>query len=239
MPEPLLWSLFLGPAALAASALAPAGTGVDAGRRRAGYAFLAGAASLSVALLSAGAVVAFGPMATGTLGVAGVGVAVTLDALSAAVLLLVSFVGTVVIRFSRNYLDGDPGHDRFLRWLALTLAAVLVLILAGNLALMLVAWVACSLFLHRLLLFYGDRPNAVLAARKKLVASRAGDLCLVGAAALVWSLFGSLDLATVKAGAAALADGPVPLAAHAAALLLVGAAVLKSAQFPCTAGSWR
>src|SRR3954463_4652962 len=35
------------------------------------------------------------------------------DALSAIMLTLVSFVGVIVVRYSRNYLDGDPQQVRF------------------------------------------------------------------------------------------------------------------------------
>jgi NAD(P)H-quinone oxidoreductase subunit 5 len=158
---------------------------------------------------------------------------VYVDALSAIMLLLVSFVGAVVVRYSRNYLDGDPGQERFFRWLCLTLAAVLVLIVSGNLVTFLAAWVATSMGLHRLLLFYGERTNARLAARKKFVVSRIGDVCLLAAAVLLWHAFGSLDLATIFAGAEiAHATGVLPANLTPIALLLVAGALLKSAQFP-------
>lgn len=172
-----------------------------------------------------------GPVHSGTLGVAGIGFAIGLDALSATVLLLVSLVGLVVLRYSRNYLAGDPGQGRFIRWLS-TLAAVLMLILAGNVAQFALAWVATSVGLQRLLHFYPDRPAAVLAARKKFVTSRVAELCLLGAAVLAWLQFGSLDHRELAAGLAALGTGALPASVHAMALLLVLAALLKSAQFP-------
>lgn len=150
------------------------------------------------------------------------------DAVSAAMLILVSFLGAVIIRYSRNNLAGDPGQARFFRWLCLTIGAVLVLVVAGNLALFFLGWLGTSLSLHRLLIFYPDRPAARFAARKKFVLSRLGDLCLLGAIALIWQTYGTLDFAILFAvagtGAAAATDG--------IALLLVGGALLKSAQFP-------
>ena len=61
------------------------------------------------------------------MGASSIGVSVYYDALSAVMALLVSFVGAIVIGYSRNYLDGDPGQARFVKWLCLTLAAVLTL----------------------------------------------------------------------------------------------------------------
>src|SRR5690349_3953929 len=182
----------LGPMVLVAAALSPA-RGAAVMGRRAETAALTGLAA-AIAGLTHWAV-------SGAHTPGGWSALVYVDALSAIMLVLVAFVGTVVVRYSRNYLDGDPGQERFFRWLCLTLAAVLVLIVSGNLVTFLAAWVATSLGLHQLLLFYGERTNARLAARKKFVVSRIGDVCLIAAAALLWHAFGSLDFATIFAGA--------------------------------------
>jgi len=164
---------------------------------------------------------------------AGVGLTVYYDALSAVMSLLVSFVGMIVIGYSRNYLAGDPGQGRFIKWLCLTLAAVLTLIISGNLLQFTLAWVASSLCLHQLLIFYKQRRAARLAARKKFIASRLGDLCLIAAMVLVYSLFGSLDFATVFEAAERLrSSGSLPVSVHVLAVFLVIGAMLKSAQFP-------
>ena len=170
-----------------------------------------------------------GPGESPLLGWRGVGVSVRLDAVSVTMLLLVTFVGWVVVRYAETYLDGERRQARFTVWLCLTLAAVLLLISAGNLAQLLIAWVATSLFLHRLLLFYADRVAARRAARKKFVTARLGDLALAGAIGLLAMAYGTLDIATILAAARAGAGGGL---AVAAAGLLALAAILKSAQFP-------
>jgi NAD(P)H-quinone oxidoreductase subunit 5 len=95
------------------------------------------------------------------------------------------------------------------------------------------SWIMTSVSLHRLLVFYSERPAAILAARKKFIASRIGDLCLIVAMVLLYSLFGSLEYKALFNGAETLTkDGQLPGAVHAISLLLVVAALLKSAQFP-------
>jgi NAD(P)H-quinone oxidoreductase subunit 5 len=196
-------------------------------------AFTASLGALAVAVAAAAAQFSGGFLRTGTLGVAGVGFGFHLDRLTAIMFLLVAFVGAVVIRYSRNYLDGDPEHARFTTWLCLTLAAVLLLIVSGNLFQFALAWIATSIGLHRLLVFYPERPAAVLAARKKFLASRLGDACLIAAMTLLHRIFGSLDYAVIFAGAEAMRTaGTVPGTIDAVAGLLVAAALLKSAQFP-------
>src|SRR6056297_1098601 len=110
------------------------------------------------------------------------GVATLLDGLTAVMLLLVAFVGWVVPRYARTYMDGERREGAFTGWLALTLAAVLTLVQAGHLALFAVAFVATSAFLHRLLLFRPDRPAAKRAARKKFVTACLADAALLKSA---------------------------------------------------------
>ncbi len=151
-----------------------------------------------------------------------------LDGVALVMAVMVAFLGVVVIGFARRYLAGDPGQARFLAWMSLTLASVLLLVLSGHLLLLLGAWVATSLCLHRLLLFYPERAGAQFAARKKFVFSRLGDLCLAAAAVVLYAHHHTFDLAAI---ASAVAAGHTA-GNTAAALLLAGCAMLKSAQFP-------
>ncbi len=227
-----LWFAALGPLALAAVGIFPFGTD----RRAAAVAARAGIAAalvaLAVALLAAAALALGGSWHTPLVGVAGIGFGLYLDSLSATMFCLVSFIGLIVVTYSRNYLDGDAGHVRFTRYLCLTLAAVLIMIVSGNLLQFTLAWIATSTGLHKLLIFYPDRPAALIAARKKLIASRLGDFCLIGAMVLLYLHFGSLDYGAIFPASDALRGGVIDGGVHLAALLLVCTGMLKSAQFP-------
>jgi NAD(P)H-quinone oxidoreductase subunit 5 len=233
MVSPLLWLIAFGPLALAVIGLLPDATANKRPKTMVRLAIAAACIALCLAVVAAIAVVRHGAVGTGTLGAHGIGFALYFDPLSAIMFCLVSFVGVVVVIYSRHYLDGDAGHGRFMKWLCLTLAAVLLLIVSGNLLQLALAWIAMSLGLGKLLVFYPERPAAVLAARKKFVASRIGDACLFAAMALIFWMFGSLDYTAVFAGTDALRmSGAVPGTIHTVAVLLVVAALLKSAQFP-------
>ena len=166
---------------------------------------------------------------TGALPGAEAWVSVRRDIVSVIMLLLVSFVGWVVLRYSASYLDGEDRQGSFVGWMSATLASVMLLVQAGNLALLLLAWVTTSLCLHRLLLFYPDRVEAVRAARKKFIVARLGDLALAGAALCFYLGYQTQDIASI---AAAAAEGVGSAAVQWGAGLLALAAVLKSAQFP-------
>ncbi|MGC8476521.1 MAG: proton-conducting transporter membrane subunit [Acetobacteraceae bacterium] len=189
------------------------------------------AAGLAFAIAVAAAVglLHSGPGDTPVLGLHGFGLSARLDLVSVAMLLLVTFIGWVVLRYAATYLDGEARQGAFTFWLCLTLAAVLLLVGAGNLGQLVAAWIGTSLSLHRLLLFYPDRPGARRAARKKFITARIGDSALLVAAGLLVAAFGSADIGTIMRASATGAGGG--LAAAAGGCLAV-AAMLKSAQFP-------
>ncbi|HUN90853.1 MAG TPA: proton-conducting transporter membrane subunit [Burkholderiaceae bacterium] len=227
------WLLCIGPLALLLAAAMPKALAGRRGRLRIELARVAAGVALLLSLFTLAAVAGAGALRTPPLGLADIGLGIYVDALSAMMFALVAFIGLIVIVYSRNYLDGEPRQDDFTRYLCATLAAILVVILAGNLLLFALAWLATSLCLHRLLLFYPQRRAAVLAARKKFIASRLGDACLLGAIVLAYRQFGSLDYAAIFAGARALPAGDAtPWTVHGMAFLLVATALLKSAQFP-------
>lgn len=186
-------------------------------------------AALGLALGAAALLFAFGPQTSPLLGVGGIGLSSRLDAVSVTMLVLVAFIGWVVIRYSATYLDGEARQGAFLGWMAATLTAVLLLVQAGNLVHFGLAWIATSLCLHRLLLFYGQRVQAVRAARKKAIVARIGDAALIGAAVLLFLGYGTTDIATILDAARA---GILPAGGAWAVALLALAAIFKSAQFP-------
>jgi NAD(P)H-quinone oxidoreductase subunit 5 len=227
-----LWLTLLGPAALVGVGLAPKRLANRSVSEMLALARAAALWALAVALVTGVCVVGRGPLRTATLGVSGIGFAVYIDALSATMFALVSFIGVIVVIYSRRYMDGDPGQGRFMSRLCLTLGAVLLVITAGNLFQFALAWVATSLCLNRLLLFYRDRPAAVLAARKKFLASRLGDVCLLVALILAERLFHTLDYAAIFSRAPAMRGGESAGVIDVIALMLAFTAMLKSAQFP-------
>jgi NAD(P)H-quinone oxidoreductase subunit 5 len=185
--------------------------------------------ALLIAMASLALLILRGAGDSGLIGSDGIGLSTRLDAVSAAMLLLVAFVGWIVVRYARTYLDGEARQGYFIGWLCAALAAVLLLVQAGNLVQLVVAWIATSAALHRLLLFYPERVAAQRAARKKRLFSTIGAIALVSAAVLVWMSFGTTDIATINALAR---QGDASWLVVATAAMLALAAVLKSAQFP-------
>jgi len=150
------------------------------------------------------------------------------DPVTASLAALVGFIGWIVMRYARTYLDGEAREGAFHGLMLSALAAVLVFVQAGTLPTMILAAAAIGLALRRLLLFYPERPEARRAATKFALVWHAGDMMLVLAAVLLFAQGGTLDLAALPAAIAA-APG---LAGTLGIAALVAAAVLKTAAFP-------
>jgi len=155
-------------------------------------------------------------------------IAFRLDAVSATMTLLVAFVGWVVVRYSRTYLDGEAREGAFHGWMLAALGAVLVLVQAGNLPVLIAAFIAIGVAMRQLLLFYPERPEARRAAAKFSLVWGAGDAALIIAALCLAASFGTTEFAALSAAAA---GGLTPLATVGVALLVLTAA-LKTASFP-------
>jgi NAD(P)H-quinone oxidoreductase subunit 5 len=145
-------------------------------------------------------------------------------------LLLLSVMALVVVKFSRRYLAADPGFGRYLRWLLLTLAAVALVFISNHLLLFAQGWIAISLALHQLLMFYPDRPRAALAAHKKFLLARLAETSLLVAFYLLWQQHGTANIDTIIS--AYQAPAALSLNEQIAAVLIALTALIKCAQLP-------
>jgi NADH-quinone oxidoreductase subunit L len=159
------------------------------------------------------------------------GISFHLDALSLVFTLVVTFVGFFIHLYSAGFMAGDDGYGRFFAYMNLFIGSMLVLVLAANLLVLYLGWEGVGLCSYLLIGFWFKDPANVRAAEKAFIVTRVGDTALAVGLFLIFSRLGTLDIQ--EAGAAALAHWPVGSAlAIAAAALLLGGAVGKSAQLP-------
>lgn len=188
------------------------------------------ALSFLSAIVAAVLVMVWGPTNSFLLGQEGLGLSLRIDSLSVLMFSMIAILSWVIFRFSRRYLEGDSRHGLFLGRMALTVGAVQLLVLSGNVLVLWLSWVGTSLALNKLLVFYAERRKARVAARKKFIMARLGDLALGAALAWLFVVTGSGQLVVIFEAAVSqtlpsgMQEGVV--------LLLVLAAIFKSAQFP-------
>lgn len=152
---------------------------------------------------------------------------VKLDVLSVPLLILVSFLAAIIIRFSRNYMGGDQRQGEFVKWICVTLGSVLTLILAPGLLQFAAAWVITSFSLHKLLVFFPNRHGTLFSARKKFLISQIADVALITAFTGLYLKLGTQKFETIFAS---IQSGQHELGWIG--WLIAFAAILKSAQFP-------
>jgi NADH-quinone oxidoreductase subunit L len=163
--------------------------------------------------------------------------ALKLDALTAVMLCVVTFVSCFVHIYSVGYMGHDPHPQRFMAYLSLFTFFMLVLVTSNNFVQVFVGWEGVGLCSYLLIGFWYKKPSACAAAMKAFIVNRVGDFGMALGLFAIYYLFGSLDFDTVF-GAAESQKGAVlafwGMEFHALTLiciLLFIGAMGKSAQF--------
>src|SRR5438132_7403372 len=98
-----------------------------------------------------------------------------LDPLSVVMLMVVTWVGTLIHIYSVGYMAHEEGYWRYFSYLNLFLAEMLVLVLGSSYLMMFVGWEGVGLCSYLLIGFYYDKDFAAEAGKKAFVVNRIGD----------------------------------------------------------------
>ncbi len=153
-----------------------------------------------------------------------------LDALSITMMLIVTGVGTLIHLYSIGYMHEDKRVASFFAMLNLFTFAMLLLVMGANYLITFIGWEGVGLCSYFLIGFWYTNPDYNYAARKAFVMNRIGDVGVVLALCLLFSLFGTLDYVAIMDRASGFGPGNT-LIVGATLLLFVGA-MGKSAQIP-------
>ncbi len=152
----------------------------------------------------------------------------SLDHISIIMLLVVTFVSTMVHFYSIWYMEDDIGFNRFFSFLSLFVFMMLVLILADNFAVLFIGWEGVGLCSYLLIGFYYKKQKAAKASNEAFIVNRVGDMGLMIAMFVIYWNIGSLDFDIVFKTISSLEESTIFLIGT---LLFIGA-MGKSAQFP-------
>jgi proton-translocating NADH-quinone oxidoreductase chain L len=115
------------------------------------------------------------------------------DSLTSIMLIVVTFISTLVHLYSTEYMEHDPHLTRFMSYLSLFTFFMLVLITANNFLQMFVGWEGVGLCSYLLINFWFTRIQANKAAIKAMLVNRVGDFFLLLAIFAIYFVFNSLD----------------------------------------------
>ncbi|HZC06512.1 MAG TPA: NADH-quinone oxidoreductase subunit L [Ktedonobacterales bacterium] len=156
--------------------------------------------------------------------------ALELTPLTALVGVVVALVGLVILLYSLAYMAEEPLRGRFFAEMCLFLAAMLALVLAGDLITLFIAWELVGLCSYLLIGYWFDRPGVPAAATKAFLTTRLADLGLLLGVLL---LIGAVGTGRISVILAAATSGRIAAPTLTmAALLVVWGAAGKSAQLP-------
>jgi NADH-quinone oxidoreductase subunit L len=162
-----------------------------------------------------------------------------IDSLTAAMIVVVSFVSLMVHIYTIGYMADDPGYQRFFAYISLFTFSMLMLVMSNNFLQLFFGWEAVGLVSYLLIGFWFRRPTAIYANLKAFLVNRVGDFGFVLGIGLVFAYFGTLHYAEVFQAAPGMASKTIELVPGSPWLLMTVICIClfigamgKSAQFP-------
>ena len=166
----------------------------------------------------------------------GIAIEFLVDRLSLAFATLSTAIAGVVSAFSNRYLHREPGYNRYFVLLAMFVTGMLLVSLAGNVAVLFIGWELVGLSSALLVAFFHERPAAVSNAFRVLSVYRISDAAMLSAAVLLRHVAGTDSLSLLFGGGAGSTATLTATNATIIAILLIVAAACKSALLPFS--SW-
>lgn len=153
-----------------------------------------------------------------------------LDKLSLILLLLVSFLATLILLYAYGYMEHEEGLLRFFAEVQLFVFSMLSVVLADNLLQAFIFWEIMGLCSYLLIGFWFFKPSAAAAAKKAFLVTRLGDVVMLIGILLLFDMFGTVAYQPMLEAVAAGAYDAGWLTV--ATFCIFGGVIGKSAQFP-------
>jgi len=158
------------------------------------------------------------------------------DSLTSVMLVVVTWVSSVVHIYSCGYMSHDEHVPRFMAYLSLFTFFMLMLVTSNNFIQLFLGWEGVGLCSYLLIGFWFTKQSACNAAMKAFIVNRVGDFGFILGIFSIYTVFGSLSFADVFASAPEKVSATINFLGHEynainfiCVLLFVGA-MGKSAQ---------
>ncbi|MBW4438135.1 MAG: DUF4040 domain-containing protein [Pleurocapsa minor GSE-CHR-MK-17-07R] len=159
----------------------------------------------------------------------GLSLSLYVDGLALLFTLLVTGIGIAVMLYAGFYFDDARKSSRFLGLLLAFTGSMLLLVLAGNILTLFIAWELTSIISFLLIGFYGKEAGARRGASQALMITGGGGLALFVGLVLAGTAVGSMELGDILSSGDLLRENGWYAAI---AILIMAGAFTKSAQFP-------
>ena len=116
-----------------------------------------------------------------------------IDPLSAVMLVVVTFISSLVHIYSIGYMSHDPHKPRFMAYLSLFTFAMLMLVTSDNFIQLFFGWEGVGLCSYFLIGFWFKKESANAAAIKAFVVNRVGDFGFALGIFLIFYIFDTVN----------------------------------------------
>ena len=120
-----------------------------------------------------------------------------IDPLSAVMLVVVTFISSLVHIYSIGYMSHDPHKPRFMAYLSLFTFAMLMLVTSDNFIQLFFCWLGVGLCSYFLIGFWFKKDTANAAAIKAFLVNRVGDFGFALGIFLIFYLFDTVNYSEV------------------------------------------
>jgi len=164
-----------------------------------------------------------------------------MDSLSGVMALVVTGVGGLIHLYSVGYMGEDDGYARFMSYLNLFMASMLILVLGSSMPVMFIGWEGVGLCSYLLIGFWYQNLDYAAAGRKAFVVNRIGDFGVIIGMLILVGVAGSFEFTDINQAAMSGSfgsdfplwfSGAAPTIATVACLFLFLGCTGKSAQIP-------
>jgi NADH-quinone oxidoreductase subunit L len=152
------------------------------------------------------------------------------DQLSLYMTLIITGIGSLIHLYSKGYMHGDEGFNRFFVYLNLFIFSMLNLVLADNLVLMFLGWEGVGLCSYLLIGFDYHKSSAANAGMKAFITNRIGDVGFAVGIFLTYWYLGSVKYVDIMSALPTAL--PYKEIINWVALAFFIGAIGKSAQIP-------
>lgn len=162
-----------------------------------------------------------------------VNLGLTIDNLSAIMLVVVTLVSSLVHLFSIGYMQGDVRYSRYFAYLGIFTFSMLMIVLTSNFFTMYVGWELVGLSSYLLIGHWYEKKSASDASKKAFIVNRIGDVGMFTGIMILYLTFHTFGFQEIFS---AIGNGHIPMGSEtwltAAGILVFCGAIGKSAQFP-------
>ena len=167
------------------------------------------------------------------LGALPVHLGITIDNLSAIMLVVVCLVSALVHLFSIGYMKDDIRYSRYFGYLGIFTFSMLMIVVTSNFFTMYVGWELVGLSSYLLIGHWYEKKSAADASKKAFVVNRIGDIGMFTGIMILYHTFHTFGFKEIFE---AIGSGQIPMGSEAwltaAGILIFCGAIGKSAQFP-------